>query len=92
MSNDPVLKIQTVREQFRVQVVRFEESVGGVSNAAIGAWIPERLELTRHEPQINIATDTIAMLPKAQEAPQAPRSPKARQAPTDPNGPRASYL
>ena len=61
MSTDPALHTQTVRDQFRVQAIRFEESIGGVSNAAIGPWIIENLGLTGRENVLDVATGTGIM-------------------------------
>ena len=61
MSDDSNQHVRTVREQFRIQVTRFEESVGGVSNAAIGPWIVGNLRLTGSETALDVATGTGIM-------------------------------
>ena len=49
---------ETVREQFRIQSARFEQSIGGQSNRAIGPWIIDTLGLNGSENVLDVATGT----------------------------------
>ena len=58
MSTDHSRHTETVREQFRIQATRFEQSIGGESNRAIGPWIIDTLRLNGSETVLDVATGT----------------------------------
>ena len=58
MSTDHSRHTETIREQFRIQSSRFEQSIGGQGNRAIGPWIIDTLGLIGSETVLDVATGT----------------------------------